>query len=238
MEQGKIPDTTIDALSRNLFKESLQYGFKYEDYIRFVNTLLEYAIESKNGHTVEVKNNSNGFIKSVDKWTLPLETEHLIIREFQAEDDKKLLEEWMKDKFGRYFLLSITSTITHTIETVISSEKNILGIVTLKDGKPIGTVAFLNNDPYNQKAELRKLIGDPNYRRKGYGKEATRYWIKYGFKNLDLKKIYLNTTDTNFHNIKINEELGFKVEGILRDEILFDGIPHDVLRMGLLNKDI
>ena len=238
MEQSKIPDTTIDALSRNLFKESLQYGFRYEDYIRFVNTLLEYAIESKNGHIPEVKNNSFSLVESVDQWTLPLETENLIIRKFHEKGDKKLLEEWLKDKFGRYFLLTMTTAKAHTTETLISSEKSILGIVTLKNGTPIGTVAFLNYDSGNQKAELRKLIGDPKYRGKGYGKEATKYWIRYGFENLNLKKIYLNTTDTNFHNIKINEELGFKVEGILRDEILFDGIPHDVLRMGLLNKEI
>lgn len=238
MERSKIPDTTIEALSRNLFKESLQYGFRYEDYIRFVNTLLEYAIESKNGYIPEVKNNSNGFVESIDEWTLPLETENLIIREFHQKEDKKLLEEWLQDKFGRYFLLTMTTAKAHTVESLISSENNILGIVTLKDGEPIGTVAFLNYDSGNQKGELRKLIGNPKYRGKGYGKEATKYWIRYGFENLYLKKIYLNTTDTHFHNIKINEELGFKVEGILRDEILFDGIPHDVLRMGLLNKEI
>ena len=131
----------------------------------------------------------------------------------------------------------MTSATLHTIENLISLEKNILGVITLKDGKPIGTVAFLNHDTDNHKAELRKIIGDPEYRGKGYGKEATKYWIKYGFERLKLKKIYLNTTDTNFHNIRINEELGFKVEGILRDEILFDGIPHDVLRMGLVKKN-
>ena len=238
MGQSKIPATTIDTLSRNFFKESLQYGFGYEDYLKFVNTLLEYAIESKNGQTPEEKNNSNDFMESIDKWVLPLETKNLMIREFKSDEDKKFLEEWIKDKYGRYFLFTITSATADTIEELIGLEKNILGIITLKDGKPIGTVAFLNYDSANKKAELRKLIGNPEYRGKGYGKEATKYWIKYGFENLNLEKIYLNTTDTNFHNIQINEELGFKVEGILRDEILFDGIPHDVLRMGLLNKNI
>jgi len=237
MGQSKIPDTTIDTLSRNFFKESLQYGFRYEDYLKFVNTLLEYAIESKSGNAPEVINSTNGIFNSISNWALPLKTKNLIIREFHNDEDKDILLEWMKDKFGRHFLLSMTSASSHTIENLISLEKNILGVITLEDGKPIGTVAFLNHDIENQKAELRKLIGDPTFRGKGYGKEATKYWIKYGFEKLNLKKIYLNTTDTNFHNIRINEELGFKVEGILRDEILFDGTPHDVLRMGLVNKN-
>lgn len=238
MGQSKIPDTTIEALTRNFFKESLHYGFGYEDYIKFVNSLLEYAIKSKNGKTPEVKNTTNGFYEEISDWSLPIETKNLIIRNFHKDTDKKVLEEWMNDQYGRHFLLSMTRATVNTIENLISQEQNILGIITLKDGKPIGTVAFLNHDAVNQKAELRKLIGDPDHRGKGYGKEATEYWIRYGFEILKLKKIYLNTTETNFHNIKINEELGFKVEGILRDEILMDGIPHDVLRMGLLNENI
>jgi len=237
MGQSKIPDTTIEALTRNFFKESLQYGFGYEDYIKFVNSLLDYAINSKNGNTQEIKEQTNGFYEEISEWSLPIETKNLIIRDIQKETDKKILEEWVNDKYGRHFLLSMTRATTCSIEELISLEQNIIGIITLKDGKPIGTVAFLNHDSVNRKAELRKLIGDSEYRGKGYGKEATKYWIKYGFEILKRQKIYLNTTETNFHNIKINEELGFKVEGILRDEILMDGIPHDVLRMGLLNEN-
>ena len=34
-------------------------------------------------------------------------------------------------------------------------------------------------------------------------------------------------------NIRLNEDLGFRVEGVLRNEVLIDGTYHDVLRMGL-----
>jgi RimJ/RimL family protein N-acetyltransferase len=39
--------------------------------------------------------------------------------------------------------------------------------------------------------------------------------------------------DTNFRNIRLNESLGFVVEGILRNEYVLDGRERDVLRMGL-----
>lgn len=234
MSQPKIPETTIDLLSRNFFKEAIQYGFKYEDYLRFVNTLLDYAIQTKNGQPKEEKKNINGFFETIENWKLPLETKNLKIREFQIESDTKYLKDWIKDKYGRHFLLSISSSKSHTVENLISLEKKFLGIITLKDDKPIGAVAFLNHDVDNSKAELRKMIGNTKYRGMGFGKEATKYWIKYGFEELNLKKIYLNTIDTNFRNIKINEELGFKIEGILRDEVIYDNIPHDVLRMGLV----
>ena len=109
-------------------------------------------------------------------------------------------------------------------------------MICLINNMPIGSVAFLNYNSLQRKAELRKLIGNPKYRGMGLAKEATQMWIKYGTINLGLKKIYLNTLNTNIRNIKLNEELGFKVEGILRNEVFFDGKYHDVLRMGLLTE--
>lgn len=238
MKKSKIPDTTIEALTRNFFKESRDYGFQYEDYLKYVNVLLDHAInvKGKNSDQKEL-NKANIEQFKVQTTELPIETRNIIIRDFKREGDLELIEEWLKDQFGRYFMLSMTNSQDGEIDKLVNTKINKLGIITLKDNVPIGVVAFLNMDKVHQKAELRKLIGVPEHRAHGYGKEATRYWIKYGFQRLNLKKIYLNTIDTNIHNIKINEEMGFKVEGILRNEALVDGAVHDVLRMGLLVED-
>jgi len=234
MEKSKIPDTTIEALTRNFFKESSDYGFKYEDYLKFVNSLLEYAISTKNNGIGKMTETISFTRESSNVPTLPIQTKNLIIREFDKENDTKLIEDWSCDKFGRYFLLSMTSSHDSNIKKLISSNNHHLGIITLKDSTPIGVVGFLNCDKTHKKAELRKLVGAPEHRAHGYGKEATRSWIEYGFNKLKLKKIYLNTIDTNIHNIRINEKMGFKVEGILRNEAIVDGVTHDILRMGLI----
>ncbi len=137
----------------------------------------------------------------------------------------------MTDTRGRHFLLSRT-----TAEPVdlLATDRNILGVITLGDGRPIGMTAFLDYDPVQKKAELRKLIGEPEHRGKGYGKQASALWIQYGIQNLGLRKIYLSTLETDLRNIRLNEELGFKVEGILRSECWFDGEYHDILRMAFL----
>ena len=77
------------------------------------------------------------------------------------------------------------------------------------------------------------MIGDPALRGRGLGREASKLWVGYGLGALGLRKIYLNTLATHLRNIKINEEIGFRVEGILRNEVLIDGEHRDVLRMGL-----
>ena len=57
---------------------------------------------------------------------------------------------------------------------------------------------------------------------------------KNGNETGNAKKVYLRTVETNIRNIKLNEELGFKVEGILRNEVILNNAYYDVLRMGLV----
>ena len=184
MEKSKIPDTTIETLTRNFFKESLSYGFQYEDYLKYVNVLLEYAIDIKKSKADnKTFRNDRIEIANVEKLRLPVELERILIRNANRKTDLKLIDEWQKDKFGRYFLLSMTNSQDSVVENLINSKYNKFGIITLKDEIPIGVVAFLNIDRVHKKAELRKLIGVPEQRAHGYGKVATRYWIKYGFTN-------------------------------------------------------
>lgn len=230
-EDKNISNTTIEALTRNFFKEAESYGFKYEHYLKFVNMLLDMALQPNSNNT-ELKNKTVVQNNKVSK--LPIKTERLIIRPFDKKNDLHLFKEWLKDEYGRYFILTLTSNRKFTAEELINSDNNIFGMITLHDETPIGVMGFLNYDRDIGKAELRKIIGVANLRGKGYGKEATIAWIEYGRLVLKLKKIFLNTIDTNIHNIKINEDLGFKVEGIFRNEIMIDNKFHDVLRMGLL----
>jgi RimJ/RimL family protein N-acetyltransferase len=234
-----IPETTLEILARNFFKESSAYGFKQVDYIRFVNYILDRAM----GHRDEVVRQKEETSDREDKKrktakadqpiSLPIEGGRIKIRAFDRKRDRALFEKWMSDEYGRYFLLSLLTAKKMKPEEFINSEYHIVGVIELLDKTPIGLMAYLNYDVIQFKAELRKLIGEPDQRGKGYGKEATRLWIRYGIDTLDLKKIYLNTLDTNIRNIKLNEELGFRVEGILRNEVFVDNEYHDVLRMGL-----
>jgi len=58
----------------------------------------------------------------------------------------------------------------------------------------------------------------------------------YGFQGLGLKKIFASTLQTHAANMKLNEKIGFQVEGLLRNEVLIGGRRHDVLRMGMTSE--
>jgi len=227
-----IPEVTIEAVARSIFKETFHYGFKQVDYLRFVNLLLDMSMKNENVEKEAV--DSSVKVQYGERLELPLDAGRVNIRAFNEQDDVELLKRWVADKDGRHFLLSRITAKQSNIDELIKSAHNIIGVITLKDQTPIGLLAFLDHDEIQRKAELRKLIGESEFRGKGYAKEATELWIQYGISFLNLKKIYLNTLDTNIRNIRLNEELGFKVEGILRNECYFDGVYHDILKMGLL----
>jgi RimJ/RimL family protein N-acetyltransferase len=234
--QPVIPEQTLTALVRSFFREAREYGFRQTDYLRFVNALLDLAMH-QNGTTDADAEDAGRETPRVRAFRLPLTGERIRIRAYDPDRDPPMFSRWLRDDAGRYFLLSRISLRRSRFEDLISDPSNTIGVITLDDGRPIGAMGFLKHDYTQHKAELRKLIGDPDLRGQGYAREATRLWIQYGLQGMGLKKIYLNTLETNLRNIRLNEELGFKVEGILRNEVMIDGRTHDVVRMGLLSPD-
>jgi RimJ/RimL family protein N-acetyltransferase len=236
---GRIPDLTLETLSRTFYTEATKYGFTHVDYVRYVNRLLDMAMKGSPGTTeggapAVGQGDDSGQHDEVDESVeLPLRGEGVVVRRFDPEKDLPLFDRWLAELSGRYFLLSRITTERQDIREVAASDSSHLGIITLPDSTPIGSVAFLDHDLVHRKAELRKMIGDPKYRRKGFATQASALWIRYGIQALGLKKIYVNTLNANIGNIKLNEDLGFKLEGILRNEVFIDGAHRDVLRMGL-----
>ncbi len=50
---GRIPDLTLEMLSRTFFKEATKYGFTHVDYVRYVNLLLDMAMQGRSKDTEE-----------------------------------------------------------------------------------------------------------------------------------------------------------------------------------------
>jgi MbtH protein len=231
-----IPSSTLETIARSFYQEARAYGFGMQDYLRFVNVVLELSHEEPAPSNENARSRAvpAGGIPPVVATDLPIVGSRLAIRAYDEARDIELIRRWLTDRKGRYFLLSRSTAPSPDPGEFLDDPRNAVGMIVLPGQGAIGMVAFLDYDRTQHKAELRKLIGEPSMRGRGYAKEATQLWIAYGLAALQLRKIYLNTLGTNMRNIHLNEELGFKVEGILRNEVLIDGRYHDVLRMGLL----
>jgi len=229
-----LPEATIEAIARSLFKEARQYGFQQVDYVRLVNHLLD--LSRRDEQTGRQPEQEADRPRLAIPPQMPLDGKDIRIREFDATQDRGFFVRWLEDEHGKFFLLSSVTAKTLDVDHVLQSGQNILGVITLADATPIGMMAFLDYDRRQEKAELRKLIGEQRYRGRGFARQATALWIHYGLHGLGLKKIYLNTLQTNIRNIRLNEALGFRVEGILRKEFYIDGEYHDMLRMALFRE--
>ncbi len=47
MSSDSIPNATLEAIARSFYRETIRYGFRQVDYLRFVNFLLDLSL--KNG---------------------------------------------------------------------------------------------------------------------------------------------------------------------------------------------
>ena len=101
------------------------------------------------------------------------------------------------------------------------------------ESKPIGFMGFLKMDKINKKAEIFIMIGDGNYRGRGWGKESLKYLIDYGFEKLKLKKVYLGVYESNKSAIFRYESVGLKVEGVFKKDAFFSGKYHSLVMMAI-----
>jgi len=229
VETKILNDLKIDAVLNSLIEETSKLNLKQSDYLKLMNALMDVSLMKKED------NNSGNRVEDytkIKKVNLPLVGDRVKIRLFK--NDFELVKKWLKDDIGKWFLLSSSHSSDKTIDQLVNNDKNILGIITLLDNTPIGMMGFLDCDEVSHKAEMRKLIGETEHRGKGYAKEATSLWIKYGFGNLGLKKVYIHTIENSIRNITINRELGFEIEGVLRKECFVEGNYYDILRMSLI----
>jgi RimJ/RimL family protein N-acetyltransferase len=229
---NKIPDQTISTFARTIFHEAQKYGFASVDIVRLINALMDVASDTGISATQQTDRKTVDY-EQFHVGALPIQSARIQIRKADQPGDRALLESWVADHYGQYFLLSCAAARSHDVPTMLANPLNQIGIVSLAGGAPIGAVAFLDIDPLQRRAELRKVIGVASERGKGYAEEATSLWIAYGRGQLGLEKIYLSTLQTHLRNIQLNESIGFRVEGVLRGEILLGDKRHDVLRMGL-----
>ncbi len=225
---------TVETISKTILDETAKWGFKPSDYISLVNGLLDMSLTKPTQNESKEKTEEKSKRGKLD---FPLRGKQINVRIFDKNTDNQIVQDWLKDEAGRWFLLSRSSSSSKTLQELLEDKRNIFGIISLPDSTSIGLMGFLNYDKINHKAEMRKLIGEEIHRGKGHAKEATMLWIQYGINNLGLKKIYLNTIENNIRNLTLNKELGFQIEGILRKEFVINNEYYDVIRMGYIVED-
>ena len=107
-------------------------------------------------------------------------------------------------------------------------------ILETASNRHVGNIALHQMHPIHRTAELGILIGPPEARGKGLGRDACRLLIAFAFDHLNLHKITAGTVVDNVGMKQVFLRLGFQIEGTLAQHFYLDGAYHDIYRFGLL----
>jgi len=118
---------------------------------------------------------------------------------------------------------------TNTVDTVWA-------LATKDDDRCIGHLGLYNIDYRVGKAEIGLAISKSHWGNKIGGKIYSGL-IKYAFDQLRLHRVETYNLVINKKVIKIKENLGFKLEGVLRDFQYRDGNYLDVMIMTILENE-
>ncbi len=113
----------------------------------------------------------------------------------------------------------------------------VLGIARHGQDGLIGSTGLHKLDFRSRHAELGLLIGDRSAWGQGFGTEATRMMLDYGFGTLNLNRIWLQVYSSHAAAIRVYEKAGFRKEGVQRQQHFTDGRYEDGVLMGILRSE-
>ncbi|UCB43890.1 MAG: GNAT family N-acetyltransferase [Dehalococcoidales bacterium] len=103
--------------------------------------------------------------------------------------------------------------------------------------KTIGTIGLHGINPKDHGASFGIAIGEKDYWGNGYGTEATRLILDYGFQQLNLHRIASSTLAFNERSIKLHKKVGFREEGRQREAFFRNNHFHDLVMFSILRNE-
>lgn len=176
---------------------------------------------------------------------LTLDTPRLSLDRVELEDCNTTYLSWLNDVETNQFLESCffentMSTLKKFVQAQINDPNSLFLAIRIKDTqKHIGNIKIAKIHPYHKTGEYGIMMGDKTEVGKGYAKEASIAIINHAFNGLHLQKINLGVISENKVAVKLYENLGFRIEGVLRNNYFhkLSGLFFDEIRMGLLKQE-
>ncbi len=139
-----------------------------------------------------------------------------------STDDWQTYDKWNNDDELTYFYyggrkdVSPAATDSSGLEKHANS-KPIFSIIEKEADKLIGECMFNFEDMDNRHAKIGIAIGEKEYWSMGYGSDALRVLLYFGFEIKGFNSICLNVFEYNTRALTCYEKVGFKRQGFWRD---------------------
>ena len=147
----------------------------------------------------------------------------------QLDNNASVMRYWFEEPFATFSeLQSLYDQHVHD-----QGERR---FIVESDGERTGLVELVEIDHVHRRAEFQIIIA-PEHQGRGLATRATRLAMEYGFKVLNLYKLYLIVDTENKKAIGIYTRMGFQTEGELKDEFFINGEYRSALRMRLFQHE-
>ncbi len=173
---------------------------------------------------------------------LKLDGKNVMLRKLSVADCSDSYLSWLNDPdVNRYSGRAPSCTKDQMIEYVSRMNAHgsghlLMGVFWKSTNEHIGNTLLGPIDKKNANAEISNLIGEKRFWGKGVAVEADRLMIDFAFTILDIHKITIGNIAPNRAATFMSRQLGFVLEGTLKEQMLWNGVFTDVLRFGLLKE--
>jgi len=163
----------------------------------------------------------------------------ICLKELNPKNISKSYVKWMNDYEVHKFTEQKNKKhnlkgVTKFIKDIKNSKNEFLYGIFLKNNKEhIGNIKLGPTDFVHKRAYISYFIGNKNYLKKGYASMAVSEIIKIA-KKKGLKKLQAGSYEMNYASNKVLEKNKFKLEGILKSQILFNNKRYKSYLYGLV----
>ena len=158
------------------------------------------------------------------------------------DGDLETLFEWINDR-GEVLSAAAYKPVHEEMhrswaKSVATREDGVIfGARAVPDDRLVGYVQLAGIDLRARSAELRIRIGDPEARAQGIGYEACGLALRHGFEDMNLRRVWAHCFATNEPVLRGADKLGFRREGVLRQDAYVGGEYLDVVVIGILRDE-
>jgi len=159
-----------------------------------------------------------------------------------CRDDLPYIQKWSNDAelrklIGEIAPMSRAETEKYYKELLADKDRMWFVIVLKKGDRVIGEGGLLRMFRPWRNTDMTIIIGERDAWGKGYGTEAGHLLLDYAFRRLGFHRISVGVVGFNKRALKFWESLGFKKEGIERDEYYYDNEYSDGVMMSILEDE-
>lgn len=158
---------------------------------------------------------------------IALLTPRLLLREISVkEDDLDTYLNWLRDVESNSFIMSARTDygLAELVEFIQSTNLDVnallFGIFLRKEEQLIGTLKVQPIDFLEGTSWLGIMIGSPEFRGHGYGREALLAVLDFLFNSLKLREVFLGVDVQNIEAMSLYRNLDFKVHRIEENSIV------------------